>query len=55
MLPRKTLRRQLIRDLARLQELILKYASGNSSVKRELERLEGAVEMKLSRWRAREP
>ena len=38
--PSEILRRQLVQDYDRLGELILRYASGDRSVKREMERLE---------------
>lgn len=37
--PVEVFRKQLVRDLDRLHELILMYASGDRSVKQEMERL----------------
>lgn len=46
------LRQQLLEDLQRLHALILRYASGDRSVKRERDELEGAIHVKLAFWRA---
>ena len=42
------LRRQLLGDLDRLHDLILRYAAGNRAVKQERDQLEGAVQVKLA-------
>jgi hypothetical protein len=36
----------------RIRTLILRYANGDSAVKRERVQLEGAVQVKLALWRA---
>ena len=46
------LREQLLDDLERLHGLILRYASGDRSVRQKRDELEGAVQVKLAFWRA---
>ncbi len=43
---------QLLEDLHRLHELILRYAKGDRSAKARRDRLEGAVQIKFAIWRA---
>ena len=50
--PEEALRKQLCNDLDRLHNLILRYAAGDSSVGRERDRLEGAVQVKFALLRA---
>ena len=52
MTPHEALRLQLFDDLERLHTLILRYAHGDSAVKRERDQLEGAVQVKLAIWKA---
>ena len=42
------LRRQLIDDLERLNNLIVRYARGERHLKQERDRLEGAVQVKMA-------
>ena len=42
----ENLRRQLLADLARQQRLILQYAAGDRSVKGEVHRMDGVIEIK---------
>ena len=42
------LRRQLLADMDRLHDLILRYAGGDKSVKQERDQLEEAVQVKLA-------
>ncbi len=52
MLHKEILRQQLLDDLERLHGLILQYASGDRTVKRERDELEGALQIKFALWRA---
>ena len=51
----EALRDQLLRDLERLHGLILRYASGDRSVKAERDKLEGAIQIKFAFWRTLAP
>ena len=55
MFDHEVLRRQLVTDLNRLHGLILKYAAGDKSVKRERDRLGDEVQLKLLRLRSVKP
>ena len=44
----EVLRRQLIDDLGRLNNLIVRYAQGERHLKQERDRLEGAVQVKMA-------
>jgi hypothetical protein len=48
MTPHEALRIQLQDDLLRLQNLILRYAGGDRSVKSARDQLEGAVQVKFA-------
>ena len=54
MLDREMLRQRIVRDTYRLDDLILRYASGDASVKQERDRLQGAIEVKLALLRMAE-
>jgi len=47
---REELRRQLLEDLDRLHNPILRGAGGDRSVKLQRDQLEGAVEIKMILW-----
>jgi len=47
---RGELRKQLLDDLDRLHELILRCARGDKSVKPARDQLEGAVQIKMVLW-----
>ena len=49
------LRKQILDDLERLHGLIIQYAEGDRSVKRERDRLEGALQIKFAIWHAMAP
>ena len=51
MLHREILRQQLIVDIDRLHNLILRFAAGHKPVKQERDQLEGAVQIKMALWR----
>ena len=44
------LHRQLLEDLHRLHDLILRYARGDRSARPQRDRLEGAVQIKFAIW-----
>ena len=46
------LHRQLLEDLHRLHDLILRYARGDRSARPQRDRLEGAVQIKFAIWQA---
>jgi hypothetical protein len=52
MAPHEALRIQLQDDLLQLQDLILRYAGGEKTVKPERDQLEGAVQVKFALLRA---
>ena len=48
MFEREILRQQLMVDLDRLHDMILRYMAGDRSVKQERDQLGGAVQVKLA-------
>lgn len=43
---------QLLKDLKKLHKLILRYASGDRSVRQERDRLEGSIQIRFALWKA---
>lgn len=52
MTPHEALRQQLVQDLNRLHDLILRYAAGDRAVRPERDQLDGAVQVKFALLRA---
>ena len=48
MTPYEALQEQLLADIERLHDLILRYAHGDSAVRQERDQLDGAVQIKLA-------
>ena len=51
----EVLRRHLIDDLERLNKLIVRYAQGERHLKRDRDRLEGAVQVKMALLAVEDP